>query len=333
MRKRKQLSLCNCDTNIIERGLKIVILKHGKQLKNSYFMRIMFSNFRNLAQLPVVTNMGLLATTNSMIYNADWSQLSVKLKTILLSFVFFCIVYAVSAFTSPVTKTYRNLRMKEKVFWNLAIVRGVYGFFCIVIGIWAHFLDNELIKDVAFATTPLSHFAITTTVGFFMFEVAMITWSDVYYRQFNFLLNLHHWLSLIGFSTMIYEGSSHFFGARGLILEMSTPFSCLCWTLLKADMAHSRLWKFNQFLLVHTFHLRSVVECSLWYQTYMNWERIWSAMPTSIFTLLYVQLFLVTFVMTPYWTYKKTAQMINPVDWNFEDSNKHKTENGSLKSD
>ena len=55
-----------------------------------------------------------------------------------------------------------------------------------------------------------------------------------------------------------------------------------------------------------------------WYITYHNWEYIWRDMPMSVFLALYVQLTLVSLVMTPYWTYKKTAQMINPVDWNFE---------------
>lgn len=270
---------------------------------------------------------------DTAVNSVDWERTSTQISSIIIAFFFYCGVFIASTMASPITSTYRNLRLKEKIFWNLAIVRGVYGIFCICMGTWAIFFDTELVKDVVYATTPLSHFAMTTTVGFFLFEVAMITWSDVYFKQFNFLLNLHHWLSLIGFSVVIYVGSSHYFGMRGLLLEMSTPFSCLCWTLLKADMAHSSLWKVNQFTLVHAFHLRSVVECYLWYRTYIHWERIWSAMPLSLFTLLYLQLFLVTFVMTPYWTYKKTAQMINPVDWNFEDSNKHRTENGSLKAE
>ena len=277
--------------------------------------------------------MGIIGTLESISEQFEWERTDVKAKITLLVFLFFCAVYVLSTFISPVILTYKNLRMKEKIFWNLAIVRGVYGFFCIFMGTWAIFIDTELVKDVVFSTTPLSNLAMSTTVGFFLFEVAMITWSDIYYRQFNFLLNLHHWISLIGYAVILYIGSSHYFGTRGLILEMSTPFSCLCWTLLKADLAHSKLWKINQYVLVHAFHLRSVMECSVWYVTYIHWERIWSAMPMLMFCILYTQLFLVTFVMTPYWTYKKTAQLINPVDWNFEDSNKHKMENGSLKSE
>ncbi|KAL4226779.1 glutamate reuptake [Mactra antiquata] len=275
--------------------------------------------------------MGLVEHIHPSIAEANFELRSVQFKFIGASFAFFSLVYLASMILSSTLKTYRNLRTKEKIFWHLAIVRGVYGVFCIIIGTWALFIDTELVKDVVYATTPTSHFAMTTTVGFFIFECAMILWSDIYYKTFNMLLNLHHWLSLVGYSLLIYLGSTHFFGTRGLILEMSTPFSCLCWTLLKADLANSFFWKANQFILVHAFHLRSVMEFNMWYLTYQHWDRIWEAMPTAMFVPLYLQLVLVTFLMTPYWTYKKTVQMINPVDWNFEDSNKNKTENGDMK--
>ncbi|XP_052782002.1 protein CLN8-like [Mya arenaria] len=276
--------------------------------------------------------MGLVEYIHPSLAAAEWSRPSVKAAYIAGAFLSFCSVYAISALMSTVTtQTYRKLQTKEVVFWNLAVVRGVYGLFCIVFGTWAIFMDTDLVGDVVFATSPSSHFAMTTTVGFFIFECGMILWSDIYFRQFNFLLNLHHWISLLAYSLLIYMGSTHFFGTRGLILEMSTPFSCLCWTLLKADMAHTLLWKANQFLLVHTFHLRSVAECAMWYWTYQHWNRIWAAMPLGMFVFLYTQLSLVTFIMTPYWTYKKTTQMINPVDWNFEDSVKYKHRNGEIK--
>ena len=122
----------------------------------------------------------------------------------------------------------------------------------------------------------------------------------------------------VGYSLVIYTGAAHCFGCKALILEMSTPLSALCWALLKAGRERSRLWRANQFLLVHTFHLRSVVECLFWYISYRHWARIWALMPLPVFLTLYALLGLVSLVMTPYWTYKKTAQMINPVDWNFE---------------
>lgn len=275
--------------------------------------------------------MGLVEHIHPLLDECDYSKVSTKLTLITSSFAFYSCVFLLSMITSKSLWTYRNLTGKEKVFWNLAIVRGVYGFFCIVIGVWAIFYDSELSKDVVFATSHTSYFALTVTIGFFTFECSMLLVMDMYYKTFNILLNIHHWLALIGYSLIMIVGSTHYFGTSGLILEMSTPFSCLCWTLLKAGKAHTLLWKANQFLLVHTFHLRSVVECFIWYQSYQHWTRIWSTMPGVMFAVFYIQLVLVTFVMTPYWTYKKTVQMINPIDWNFEDSEKTKQMNGNAK--
>ena len=271
-----------------------------------------------------IGKMGLVEDIHPFFAECDFRKTSIKLVFIAVSFTFFSAVYLLSTVLSNVTRTYRNLSAKEKIFWHLAIVRGAYGLFCTVFGVWGMFFDTELIKDVIYATSPTSYTAVTLTIGFFVFECGMLLFSDIYYRQFNILLNIHHWLSLFGFTMVIYTDTTHCFGVRGLILEMSTPFSCLCWTLLKAGKAHTLLWKANQFLLVHTFHLRSVAEFYIWYLTYKNWTYIWSDMPGMLFTILYTQMVLVTFVMTPYWTYKKSVQMVNPVDWNFEETNPKK---------
>ena len=272
--------------------------------------------------------MGLVEHIHPYLVEADYRKTAVKVQFIGSSFLFFALVFVVTACFSSTLRTYRNLRSKEKLFWNLAVVRALYGIFCIVVGIWAIFYDKELSKDAVYATTPTSYFALTATVGFFVFECSALLVSDIVYRKASVLLNIHHWLSLSGYTLLMVVECTHFFGTKGLILEMSTPFSAICWTLLKAGKAHTSLWKANQFLLVHTFHLRSVVECYLWYETYQHWDRIWAAMPTSMFVSLYTQLVLVTFLMTPYWTYKKTQQMITPVDWNFEDAEANKLQNG-----
>lgn len=45
------------------------------------------------------------------------------------------------------------------------------------------------------------------------------------------------------------------------------------------------------------------------------------------FTVLFSGLFAVTLILNPYWTYKKTQQLLNPTDWNFENK---AVENGKL---
>lgn len=36
------------------------------------------------------------------------------------------------------------------------------------------------------------------------------------------------------------------------------------------------------------------------------------------FTVLFSGLFAVTLILNPYWTYKKTHQLLSQTDWNFE---------------
>ena len=275
--------------------------------------------------------MGLVEHIHPLLAVCDYSKTSTRLAFISASFTFFGVLFLLSTCISKLTFTYQSLSAKEKLFWHLSIVRGAYGIFCIVFGGWGIFFDTELSQDVVFATCPTSFVAITITIGFFLFECGMLLFSDIYYKQCSILLNIHHWLSLFGFSMIMFVESTHYFGIRGLILEMSTPFSCLCWTLLKAGKAHTFLWKANQFLLVHTFHLRSMAECYIWYLTYTNWTRVWTAMPGVMFFSMYTQLVLVTLIMTPYWTYKKSVQMVNPIDWNFESSEKKEHINSNTK--
>ncbi|KAK7089807.1 protein CLN8-like [Littorina saxatilis] len=263
-------------------------------------------------------NFELVEAFHPTLAKLDYTQTSVKFKLIGASVLVWASIYTLSAILASFVSTYSRLKVKEKVFWNLAVVRASFGFFCTAVGSWAIFTQTAMDKDVVFGTTPTSYFSLCITVGFFLFECSALTISDVIFKSFSFLLNLHHWLSLVGYCLVIYTGAAHCFACKGLILEMSTPLSALCWTLLKAGKERSFVWKANQFLLVHTFHLRSVVECMFWYITYHNWNTIWGTMPMSVFLALYVQLTLVSLVMTPYWTYKKTVQMINPVDWNFE---------------
>ncbi|KAL8585845.1 hypothetical protein ACOMHN_040070 [Nucella lapillus] len=284
-------------------------------------------------------NYELVESFHPVLMTLDYTQTSVRYMLIGASILVFASIYLLNALLASLTGTYRSLRTKEKVFWNLAVVRASFGFYCTVVGLWAIFTETAMDQDVVFGTTPTSSFSMCITIGFFLFECSALAISDVVFKSFSFLLNLHHWLSLVGYCLVIYTGAAHCFGCKGLILEMSTPLSALCWTLLKAGKERSFLWKANQFLLVHTFHLRSVVECMFWYITYNNWAHIWAHMPLSVFLALYIQLTLVSVVMTPYWTYKKTVQMVTPVDWNFEkparagDVDLHRTLNGFGHSD
>jgi ceroid-lipofuscinosis protein 8 len=86
--------------------------------------------------------------------------------------------------------------------------------------------------------------------------------------------------------------------------------------LLKCELAHLSLWKANQFVLVHLFHCRTTLECYTYYMFLSHWDNIRDNLPVALTAMIFLQLNLNLFVLTPYWTHKKTAQMFNPADWN-----------------
>ncbi|KAK6995348.1 protein CLN8 [Biomphalaria glabrata] len=250
----------------------------------------------------------------------DYTSRKVKAEVVLAAFTFVSFIFLITLAICNAFPAFRALVFKHKVFMCLAVVRGVYGFFGLIVGVYAIFKTTNLDRDVVFGTTATSAFAMCVSVGFFLFEILAVVISDIAFGTFSRMLIMHHSLALTAYSLAIYYEANYSYGSKGMILEMSTPFSCLCYVLLKAGMENSRSWFVNQMVLVHTFHLRSVVECYLWYVTYQNWGNIWHHMPVPLLTLLYANLVLVTFLMTPYWGYKKTQQLFNPVDWNFQET-------------
>ena len=59
-----------------------------------------------------------------------------------------------------------------------------------------------------------------------------------------------------------------------------------------------------------------MLEGYFFYMTYWQWDIVWNEMPLPLFLCLYIQLSLQFFILTPYWTYKKTNQLFDPIDFN-----------------
>ena len=198
---------------------------------------------------------------------ADWDMrtLETKLTVIGTTFATSLVIFIISYIASYqfVTTFQSHLRTKEKVFWCLAFVRAIFGFIASFFGLWYLAFDDTLQRDVVNGHSQSSFLAVYICVGFFIFECLALFTSNAIFRTFDPFLSLHHTLSLIGFSVAAYYGNTHFFAVVGMLLEMTTPFTCFCWMLLKANMANLMIWQLNQLILVHLFHCRTTLELSL----------------------------------------------------------------------
>uniref|UniRef100_A0A1A7YM21 Ceroid-lipofuscinosis, neuronal 8 n=1 Tax=Iconisemion striatum TaxID=60296 RepID=A0A1A7YM21_9TELE len=261
--------------------------------------------------------------------SAEYFSWDYRLQLIGLGFGFYTAVFLLSHLLSVILfRTYNSLQAKEKVFWNLAATRAVFGIQSSVAGLRALTEESALYKDRARGQEDWSWFHILTATGFFMFENVALHSSNVVFRSFDLPLATHHFFALSGFAgAVVWDSQGHFLAMVTLLLEMSTPFTCISWMLLKAGWAHTLFWRANQWVMIHMFHCRMVLTYYMWWVSVTHWEEINTHVALPQRLIFFSGLALLTLIINPVWTHKKTMQLLNPVDWNF--SNKPAPLNGA----
>lgn len=158
-----------------------------------------------------------------------------RLHLIGLGFAFYAAIFLLSHLLSAaLSRTYNSLLSKEKVFWNLAATRAVFGIQSSIAGLRALTEDSAITRDKVRGQKDWSWFNILTATGFFMFENVALHASNVAFRSFDVPLATHHFFALTGYAgAVVWDTLGHFLPMVTLLLEMSTPFTCISWMLLK----------------------------------------------------------------------------------------------------
>ncbi|XP_049917135.1 protein CLN8 [Epinephelus moara] len=256
------------------------------------------------------------AVTQPSAENFSWDY---RVQLIGLGFAFYAGIFLLSHLLSvALTRTYSSLVAKEKVFWNLAATRAVFGIQSTVAGLRALTEDSVLTSDRVKGQADWSWFNVLTATGFFVFENVALHASSVVFRSFDLPLATHHFFALTGYAgAVVWDSMGHFLPMVTLLLEMSTPFTCISWMLLKAGWARTLFWRANQWVMIHAFHCRMVLTYYMWWVTLNHWGELSSNVAVPPLLIYLIGLTLLTFILNPIWTHKKTMQLFNPVDWNF----------------
>ncbi|XP_026165683.1 protein CLN8 isoform X2 [Mastacembelus armatus] len=264
--------------------------------------------------------------------SAEYFSWDLRLQLIGLGFGFYAAVFLLSHLLSvALFHTYNSLPAKEKVFWNLAATRAVFGIQSTVAGLRALTEDSLLFTDRVRGQENWSWFNVLTATGFFVFENVALHASNVLFWTLDLPLAAHHFFALSGYAgAVVWDSLGHFLPMVVLLLEMSTPFTCISWMLLKAGWAHTLFWKANQWVMIHMFHCRMVLTYYIWWVTLTHWEEINTHVALPPRLVFFIGLALLTLIINPIWTHKKTMQLLNPVDWNF--GNKAAPLNGLVNS-
>ncbi|XP_017267745.1 protein CLN8 [Kryptolebias marmoratus] len=251
--------------------------------------------------------------------SAEYFSWDYRLQLIGAGLGFYTAVFLLSHLLSlALSCTYSSLLAKEKVFWNLAATRAAFGIQSTVAGFRALTEDSVLLKDRFRGQEDWSWFHILTATGFFVFENVALHASNVVFRSFDLPLAMHHFYALSGYAGMVvWDSQGHYLAMVTLLLEMSTPFTCISWMLLKAGWARTLFWRANQWVMIHMFHCRMVLTYYMWWVTLGHWEEISTHIVLPQRLIFFSGLALLTLIINPIWTHKKTMQLLNPVDWNF----------------
>lgn len=167
--------------------------------------------------------------------SAEYFSWDYRLQLICIGFGFYAAIFLLSHLLSvALSCTYNSLLAKEKVFWNLAATRAAFGTQSTVAGLRALTEDSALFNDRIRGQEDWSWFHILTATGFFVFENVALHVSSVVFRSFDLPLATHHFFALAGFAgAVVWDAQGHYLPMVTLLLEMSTPFTCISWMLLK----------------------------------------------------------------------------------------------------
>lgn len=172
----------------------------------------------------------LLPQPSAMYFSWDY-----RLQLIGVGFGFYTSVFLLSHLLSvALSRTYKSLPAKEKVFWDLAATRAAFGIQSSIAGLRALTEDSVLSRERMRGQEDWSWFHILTATGFFVFENVALHASNVIFRSFDLPLATHHFFALSGYAgAVVWDSQGHYLAMVTLLLEMSTPFTCISWMLLK----------------------------------------------------------------------------------------------------
>ncbi|XP_076833693.1 protein CLN8 [Brachyhypopomus gauderio] len=251
----------------------------------------------------------------------DFSSWDLRLRVVGLGFLFYTFIFLISHFLSHVVSvTYRSLPAKEKVFWDLALTRALFGVQGSVAGLRALTEDGALFTEKLRGQTGWSWFTVLTATGFFLFENLALHCSGLVFGSLDPALAVHHAFALAGYTgAVVGDTLGHFLPVITLLLEMSTPFTCVSWLMLKAGWSRTLFWRANQWVMIHMFHCRMVLTYYMWWVCWSHWEEMNTRVSLVSRVIFFTGLTLLTIIINPLWTHKKTMQLLSPVDWNFSD--------------
>ncbi|XP_032654141.1 protein CLN8-like [Chelonoidis abingdonii] len=273
--------------------------------------------------------------TSRDIYDWNYVLWAVRLKLLAAGFFIYLGVFLLAHWLSSwISASYRTLSGMEKAIWNTFMTRSLFAVQSCGAGLWALFIDPVFQADQVYSQQKWSWFHCLIAAGYFLFDNIVLHVSNIVFRDFDMVSVLHHLFAFGGILVVITNiTSGHYLILVGLLLEMSSPSTCLSHVLLKTGYANTFLWKANQWVLIHMFHCRMVLSYHMLWVCISNWNDVVDNMGLPYFIVFFMGLSIFTLIINPYWTYQITERFFRLVDGNSSNTAVKNKSSGKLNSE
>uniref|UniRef100_A0A8C3RLD3 TLC domain-containing protein n=2 Tax=Chelydra serpentina TaxID=8475 RepID=A0A8C3RLD3_CHESE len=266
------------------------------------------------------------------IYDWDYVLWEVRLMLLASGFFIYLGVFLLSHWLSSwISATYRALSGTEKAFWNTHMTRGLFAVQSCGAGLWALFIDPVFQTDQVYSQQKWSWFHCLIAAGYFLLDNVILHVSNIIFRVFDVVSVVHHLFAfggILGVITNIKSG--HYLILMGLLLEMTSPSTCISHVLSKIGCANTRFWKANQWVLIHMYHCRMVLSYYMWWVCISNWNDVVENLGLPYFIVFFMGLSILTLILNPYWTYGITEKFFSLVDRNSPNTSAKNESSGKL---
>ncbi|ORE07948.1 DUF887-domain-containing protein [Rhizopus microsporus var. microsporus] len=184
------------------------------------------------------------------------STLKYHWQSVLISAMFFTIVYEISRILSPVLfpKTFQFFKGYNAPNWHIHVVSTVH---CIAVVVGSFFIlfDNSLEHDRVFGYTKWAADIYSISCGYFLWDTITAIY---FYKDQGISMVLH---GIASFSVFIFSFRPfvNYYGAIFLMYELSTIFLNFHWFMDKIGWSGSRIQLINGVVLLLTFFGARVV--------------------------------------------------------------------------
>ncbi|CAK8565404.1 unnamed protein product [Lathyrus sativus] len=175
-------------------------------------------------------------------------------------------------------KTYSSFSKIQRIEWNNRSVSTIHSIFITAMSLYLVFCsnlfsDNQSNDPITVRNSSLSTFALGVSVGYFIFDLAMILWFFPSLGGYEYVV--HHMFSLVAVAYSMLSGEGQLYTYMVLISETTTPGVNLRWYLDVAGMKRSKAYLINGVVIFLAWMVaRILLFVYMFYHVYLHFDQV-----------------------------------------------------------